>query len=118
MAPNKYDAFDLAYPKGNLYSPIEHINFSMLKVLQLDSTSIPSIEGLSRIEMPLLRRVYLSKGFNDKECDQVRSIEDIRKCDWHNIKVFTMCKSMLKQTTAASERAPLWSGFHPKCSPR
>jgi hypothetical protein len=61
---------------------ITHIHFTALIFLDLGGNAIESIEGLPRVQMPHICRLYLCTHGNNIDDNQITSVRALRKADW------------------------------------
>ena len=64
---------------------ISEVKFPYLYEISLSGNNIESIEGLSRIDMPLISQVYLSKNRLEKGNNEISQMTNVRKAPWPNL---------------------------------
>ena len=80
---------DASYLDGNkntaIIKDIEHIGFPHLQWLNIWSNNIVSIEGITRIRMPNLIRLWISTFFYEIDLNNIHSLRPLRKSTWGNL---------------------------------
>ena len=60
-----------------MYREIVHISFPSLQELYFYKNEIDTMEGISRIQIPILRKLGLSNSFNNKiDTNQITSVQE------------------------------------------
>ena len=68
--------------RPTLVREIAHIYFTALTWLNLGRNKIESIEGLSRVQVPHICRLYLCPCGDSIDGNNITSVKVIRKADW------------------------------------
>ena len=61
------------------FQDIKNIDFPILRYLYLSYNQIETIEGISRVNLPALEEIYLSKYDNTEGFNKINKINSIRK---------------------------------------